>query len=166
MKFKAFSLVELLVAMAIIAVLLGLVGYGISVAQRNSRDTQRRQTVNDIKLGLEDYLIREYFYPDNPDQQLCNGVENLVIKLRGDRQPIEIAVSGPTKASDETTVRSTRYCYRPDDEGGYFLGALLENGEWYDASSSMTGSNEVNDEVCGNNETKSPREAFNDSCSE
>jgi prepilin-type N-terminal cleavage/methylation domain-containing protein len=145
-KHKGFSLVELLVSMAIIAVLLGLVGFGIATAQRNSRDSQRRQKVSDIKLALEDYLIRESSYPTE-QSEFCNGGDNLQIATSGD--PITIEVSGPTQAADDTSTTGTRYCYSNDGQGGYILGALLENGEWYDASSSITGTGEADSTNCG-----------------
>jgi|OM-RGC.v1.035454098 hypothetical protein len=33
----------------------------------------------------------------------------------------------------------TRYCYELQATGGYILGAKLENGQWFDLSSSLTG---------------------------
>ncbi|MBD3362242.1 prepilin-type N-terminal cleavage/methylation domain-containing protein [Candidatus Dojkabacteria bacterium] len=51
---KAFSLVELLVAMAIIAVLISIAAYGINIVQRNARDTKRRKAVEDIILVMAD----------------------------------------------------------------------------------------------------------------
>jgi prepilin-type N-terminal cleavage/methylation domain-containing protein len=51
-KKKGFSLVELLVAMAIIAVLISIAAYGISILQRNSRNTMRRKEVDNIRLTI------------------------------------------------------------------------------------------------------------------
>lgn len=47
---KGFSLVELLVAMAIIAVLISIAAYGIGILQRNQRNTMRRKEVDNIRL--------------------------------------------------------------------------------------------------------------------
>jgi prepilin-type N-terminal cleavage/methylation domain-containing protein len=49
---KGFSLVELLVAMAIIAVLISIAAFGIGILQRNSRNTVRRNELNNIRLAL------------------------------------------------------------------------------------------------------------------
>ena len=51
---KGFSLVELLVAMAIIAVLISIAAYGIGIVQRSARNTQRRQMLADIQLLITD----------------------------------------------------------------------------------------------------------------
>ncbi len=62
-KQRGFTLVELLAAMAIIAVLLGLAVFGINLAQRSSRDTQRRSAANDISLAVQSYYEQNGAYP-------------------------------------------------------------------------------------------------------
>jgi prepilin-type N-terminal cleavage/methylation domain-containing protein len=49
---QGFSLVELLVAMAIIAVLISIAAFGIGILQRNSRNTVRRNELNNIRLAV------------------------------------------------------------------------------------------------------------------
>ncbi len=49
---KGFSLVELLVAMAIIAVLISIAAFGISIVQRNARNTQRRKELDNLRLTI------------------------------------------------------------------------------------------------------------------
>ena len=51
---KAFTLLELLVAMAIIAILIALAIFGILQVQKNSRDTQRRKAMEDVKMCIRD----------------------------------------------------------------------------------------------------------------
>lgn len=63
-KLKGFTLVELLVAMAIIGVLLGLSLFGISAAQRNSRETARRAALSDINAGIADYFSQTGRFPE------------------------------------------------------------------------------------------------------
>ncbi|MBD3363032.1 prepilin-type N-terminal cleavage/methylation domain-containing protein [Candidatus Dojkabacteria bacterium] len=53
-KRNGFSLVEILVAMAIIAALIAIAVYGISVIQRNSRNTKRRKINDNIELAIND----------------------------------------------------------------------------------------------------------------
>lgn len=129
---KAFSLIELLVAMAIIAVLLGLVGFGISTAQRNSRDSQRRQKVADIKLVLEDYNTRKNTYPGTLPAATSTTVTVDATATGG-----SVTMSGPTLVLPTTTITGstssgTEYCYKANTaQGGYKIGALLESGSWY-----------------------------------
>jgi prepilin-type N-terminal cleavage/methylation domain-containing protein len=141
-KLKGFSLVELLVSMAIIAVLLGLVGFGIATAQRNSRDSQRRQKVGDIRLALEDYLTRRNRYPSETNPNEISASKTQIILDQSSDRPIIIELSGPSEAAAQgpSSPTSTVYCYQisPTD-GGYLLGALLENGEWFDQSSTLSG---------------------------
>jgi prepilin-type N-terminal cleavage/methylation domain-containing protein len=55
MKKSAFTLVELMVALAIIGVLLGLAIYGVSTAQQQQRNTERKAALQDINLGIQKY---------------------------------------------------------------------------------------------------------------
>jgi len=54
-KQKAFTLVELLVVMAIIGILIGLSVFGINAALTASRDTQRSADLNNIRIAIEAY---------------------------------------------------------------------------------------------------------------
>ena len=64
-KFQAFTLVELLAAMAIIGVLLGLSLYGISLVNLGARETQRRNAVaQEINAGIIAYYGRVNAYPN------------------------------------------------------------------------------------------------------
>jgi prepilin-type N-terminal cleavage/methylation domain-containing protein len=132
---QAFSLIELLVSMAIIAVLLGLVGFGIATAQRSSRDSQRRQKVADLRLSLEEYQTRKNRYP--AQSEVIVTTSSITFGSTG----TPILLSGPTSAGagPESTPTSTVYCYQLNAaDGGYLLGAKLENGEWVDASQSIS----------------------------
>lgn len=64
MNKKAFSLVELLVAMAIIAVLISIAAFGINITQRNARDTKRRKVVQDLVVLISDIQANTLNYPD------------------------------------------------------------------------------------------------------
>jgi prepilin-type N-terminal cleavage/methylation domain-containing protein len=142
-KLKGFSLVELLVSMAIIAVLLGLVGFGIATAQRSARDNQRQQKLSDIQLALEDFQIRKNRYPE-PQTEFQLGSDQLVLTVSGGND-ITVQFDGPTRAQTEaqgTTAEGSVYCYqKADGGGGYLLGVKLENGEWFDKSSTLGQSN-------------------------
>lgn len=58
-KYKAFTLVELLVAMAIIAILLGLSIIAINIVQRNARDMVRMQKVKEIETQINGLIANK-----------------------------------------------------------------------------------------------------------
>lgn len=122
-KQKAFSLIELLVAMAIIAALLALVAFGIATAQRNSRNTQGRNGVSKIKTGLEDYSTKHGRYPTNAEfiragnnvNLMNGGTASVVIYMNG----AEVPGSGGVRV----------YCYN-NQQGGYGIWVQLEGGTY------------------------------------
>lgn len=131
-KYKAFSLVELLVSMAIIAVLLGLAVFGIGIAQRVLRDNQRRGKAQDIVAALNAYYVSNSGYPaDIVIRANSISVGNIVIDLAGPT----VAISGT-----ESTTGGTVYCYIRGNDG-YRVGVELEDGQpsWFTGLSTGTG---------------------------
>ena len=61
-----FSLVEILVAIAIIAILLGLSGAGYSAVQRKIARSRTEATLNKLRVGLESYKSKFGYYPQQP----------------------------------------------------------------------------------------------------
>ena len=55
---KGFTMVELLVAMAIIGLLIAAAIWGIGLAQQSARNTQRREAGSQILAGLAEYYSR------------------------------------------------------------------------------------------------------------
>lgn len=62
---KGFTLVELLIAMAIIAVLIAIAAYGIQILQRNARNTRRRKIAQDLQLTAADMQANLLVNPNN-----------------------------------------------------------------------------------------------------
>jgi type II secretory pathway pseudopilin PulG len=58
-----FSLVEILLAIAIIAILLGLSGAGYNAVQRKIARARTEATLNKIRVGLESYKSKFGYYP-------------------------------------------------------------------------------------------------------
>ncbi|MFA6104551.1 MAG: type II secretion system protein [Victivallaceae bacterium] len=61
-----FSLVEILVAVGIIAILLGLSGAGYQAVQRKIARTKTEATLNKLRIGLESYKSKFGYYPQQP----------------------------------------------------------------------------------------------------
>jgi prepilin-type N-terminal cleavage/methylation domain-containing protein len=61
---QGFTIIELLIVIAIIAILAGLVLNNFQGAQAKARDTQRVTDVNNIHSKLEEYHNENGFYPE------------------------------------------------------------------------------------------------------
>jgi prepilin-type N-terminal cleavage/methylation domain-containing protein len=128
-KDKGFTLVELLVAMAIIAVLIGLAGFGVTLALRASRDAQREETLDSMRVAITDYLATNNQYPPTSAVSYANGeitVGNTSIPVSGNLVPVDLA--------EGSSSSGTVYCYAVTP-GGYALAAQLENDEYYELGS-------------------------------
>jgi len=145
-KVKAFTLVELLVSMAIIGVLLGLTLYGIGAAQRNSRDVARKAAIQDINAGIQDYYTiygaypETYSFDDTGALRMCeNGpctdTSSKLVKVPLDKTTKPSSSisgtdidTGAVTSGKESTY--TQYCINITT-GGYELSVQLENEEVY-----------------------------------
>lgn len=129
-KRSAFTLVELLVSMAIIAVLIGMSIFGIAIAQRVLRDNQRRAAVQDVVAALNAYYSSNSRYPSS----ISVSANQVVVGTS------TVELEGPTAAvsvGSETDASGTLYCYDLAEDG-YLIGAWLEDGTVFDDLSSGT----------------------------
>ena len=81
---RAFTLVELLVSVAIISLLTTISIISSSELRRNSKDAKRLNSVKQIQLALELYRRDTGAYPDtlNFGEKLANPSNNLIIYLK------------------------------------------------------------------------------------
>jgi general secretion pathway protein G len=70
MKNKGFTLVELLVVMAILGILVTLVAGGFRTAQMRGRDSKRKSDLKEIANALEVFYSDHNKYPDASGEQI------------------------------------------------------------------------------------------------
>ncbi len=121
MKHKGFTLIEVLVAVTIIAILIsiGVVSYG-SVNKR-SRDAKRKGDVEQLRSALEMYRADTGYYP-NAGSGSWADASGLTTTL--------VATYLPVIPSDPKTTQTYRYQATNLSGGnyyGYCMSALLES---------------------------------------
>ncbi|KXK26587.1 MAG: hypothetical protein TR69_WS6001000593 [candidate division WS6 bacterium OLB20] len=156
---KAFTLVELLVAMAIIGLLIGLSLFGIAAAQRNARDTARRAAMQDINAGIADYLTLEGAFPDrlrfandtvfiarNPASVTATNctAQNKCVAVPLDGAAVVGSGVDQTGGQNnsvlvvgQTSTNTSAFCFSTRSDG-YSLAVRLENGDKADGGTSNT----------------------------
>lgn len=149
-NFKGFTLVELLVAMAIFAVLVALAIGGVTLAQRAARDAQRRDALKTINLNIADLYGSTSDFPETTGG-IISSSNGLSLTLAVGTTERTVSLSGSTKAlsnsESASNTNGTLYCYVKTTTG-YTLGALLEDNIW-DFSLSTTSPKPANSDSLG-----------------
>jgi prepilin-type N-terminal cleavage/methylation domain-containing protein len=136
---KGFTLIEILIVVAIIAILASVVLVGLGPTQRAGRDARRLSDLREIQNGLELFYNKCGYYPGSISSGACsNGTpaswDDLATALQG---------VGVTSLPNDPTAGSS-YGYFPYDNGdAYVLGASLEdpnNGAFVNYSAPVLGS--------------------------
>ncbi|MCA9385234.1 type II secretion system protein [Candidatus Dojkabacteria bacterium] len=124
-----FSLVELLMTMGVIAVLISIAVYGLSILQRNARNAQRTEMVNELKIGVEKYFLANGTYPAAGQITYSSSTEEFSVG-----SSITLDLNAPYSCpAPDTTKDGTAYCYVKDPNGDlstYQLGMKNESGIW------------------------------------
>lgn len=116
--FKAFTLIEMLIVITIIALLASLILVGMGGARAKARDSRRIADLHSIQNALELYYAKFYFYP-----QTQSDWKGFVLILTNPETGI--GVSSVPK-DPLTNVGWTYYYGRSSDGQDYVLGAKLE----------------------------------------
>lgn len=116
-----FTLVELLVVIAIIGILASLGFYGFSTAQKATRDTQRKNDLNQYRIALENYAnANNGVYPvytlATNASTVCSG-------------PLSSYLSSCPE--DVLSGSGSHYSYQSSSGIEYTLWADLENGGFW-----------------------------------
>ncbi|MCS7317172.1 MAG: type II secretion system GspH family protein [Candidatus Dojkabacteria bacterium] len=135
-KSKGFTILELIVAMAIIAVLATLGVAGISIVQRSARDAERRAVIEQIAALMEEFRGANGRYPEVVGRVSSSNLTQLricatsactssrIIELKGSAV---LFSTNPT--SGLSTPEGTVYCFtRTANGAAYSIGASLESG--------------------------------------
>lgn len=121
---KGFTLLELIVAMAIFAVLVGLSVIGIQTVQRSQRNTERRSGASQVNLEINAYFADFGVYPglslaENGTATFAStGKPSRNATLRGNAIPVDATALAATETG-------TQYCYSTDGKQ-YRLGYKVE----------------------------------------
>jgi len=112
---KGFSLIEMMIIMALIGILSVSIGWQITRQLSRARDSERKDDLARIKLAFEDYYNDHGFYPPDGSLSVCENP---------DVNPLELWL--PVIPCDPIT--HDPYLYEPDSAtGGYRVYAALEN---------------------------------------
>ncbi len=77
---RAFTIVEILVVMAVIGILLTLAVVGISAVQRSQRETLRLNDLRNLKIALQDFYTKYRNYPPDHDWIVLSQDGSVCIK--------------------------------------------------------------------------------------
>jgi general secretion pathway protein G len=123
---QGFTLIEILIVVAIIAILASVVLVGLGPTQRAGRDARRLSDLHNIQTGLELYYNKCGYYPGgvaNPCAGWAAGTDYaaMVTALKGSGLSINAVPNDPSAGKT--------YFYGSFTNGStYTLGADLEDG--------------------------------------
>ena len=131
MSKSAFTLIELLITIAIISILTGIAAVSYSGVQARGRDAQRINDLSQLKIGLNTYFNSQnpYQYPASAAKASINGTTDALSTALVPNYLREVPVD-PTNAGDNI------YKYQSADSAtinsvsvykGFNLYATLEN---------------------------------------
>ncbi len=145
---RGFTLIEILIVVAIIAVLASSVLVGFGPAQRQSRDTRRISDLRQIQNALGLYYAKCGYYPGTAQSGACtaafSSIGNTWSSLSGSITGSNIGV----KQIPNDPTAGKNYIYGSSDGSGYTLGAILEDANNPVMQSSAASGNGV---TCGIN---------------
>ncbi|MBI4085659.1 MAG: type II secretion system protein [Candidatus Liptonbacteria bacterium] len=126
---RGFTLIEILIVVAIIAVLASAVLVGLGPVQRQGRDARRISDLRQVQTGLELYYTKCGYYPGGEEPEMfCTG-DNTVQPDSWDALTLALINSGiGIKQIPNDPTASRDYFYWVSFNGdSYVLGATFED---------------------------------------
>jgi prepilin-type N-terminal cleavage/methylation domain-containing protein len=124
---KGFTLMELLIVVAIIGLLASMILVGLSSFRTRGRDARRVADVKQVQNGLEIYYAKENKYPDVQYSGIPG--EGADISWNAMIEAIRIADIGITQVPQDPLGVSRSYAYstEPGNPQSYVIGVALED---------------------------------------
>ncbi|MFH0890923.1 MAG: type II secretion system protein [Candidatus Liptonbacteria bacterium] len=133
---KGFTLIEILIVVAIIGILVGTILVGLAPVQKGGRDARRLSDLRQAQNALELYFNRCGYYPGSVN---CGGSA-----AAADWATMSTAVIGSSlgvnKLPSDPTKSATYYYAQLNSGASYLIGAQLEDVNNQALSNSATGS--------------------------
>lgn len=130
---KGFTLIEILIVVAIIAILASVVLVGLGPTQQAGRDARRLSDLHEVQNGLELYYNSCGYYPGTANAAPCGAYAAVAnyTALRGVLTSFTALGVGQVP-DDPTSGKHYTYSVLPAagaqaGGSGYILGAVLEN---------------------------------------
>lgn len=132
---KAFTLIELIIVLAIIGVLIVALLPVVTGAPGRARDAQRKVALNNIAAALESFSSDRGKLPgDSPPRTYCLVLATLNTAASGEGTALASYLKGGIPDDPQTRdsgcddgTTDGPYYYRSLTGGGYLLGASVEN---------------------------------------
>ena len=132
---KGFTLIEILIVVAIIAILASVVLVGLGPTQQAGRDARRISDLSEVQNGLELYYNKCGYYPgaSAPGDASCDAAApagtaiTAYTNMAGELEAIGIGISSVPVDPNNTTPYQYTYATNGASGNSYVLGAQLEN---------------------------------------
>lgn len=156
---KGFTLIEILIVVAIIAILASVVLIGLGPTQQAGRDAKRLSDLREVQTGLELFYSKCGYYPGTASGQACGSNATVSDWLDMSNALINAGI-GLTQIPNDPAGGSATYYYTSENGGSsYVLGAKLENANgsafqgytWPSSNpvpTGMTSCQQANSEYC------------------
>ena len=124
---RGFTLIEILIVVAIIAILASVVLVGLGPTQQAGRDARRLSDLRSAQNGLELYFAKCGYYPGTAQEASPCGAFATASNWAGMKSAVTGSGIGVNSVPDDPSAGHT-YDYAADGTGAnYIIGTVLEN---------------------------------------